>query len=209
MAEQVNDMAGIQQRTLPRMSIQAFRRFVEDTPDEQHWELIDGVAMMMAPPTVAHQIIAANLQQLLNVALENHTPALISCQRLGVNLGPVVEDYDPEPDVVVIDSEIGERPGERYVGRFHLVAEIVSASDRVDVAKKRAVYRRHESCRCILTVQQDRCEVRVEMRTDGGWTEQVLIRFDDVLELPDFGLTCKVSELYRGTPLQPRRKPKD
>ena len=39
------------QRALPRMSIEAFRRFVEDTPDEQHWELIDGVAMMMAPPT--------------------------------------------------------------------------------------------------------------------------------------------------------------
>lgn len=130
------------QRALPRMSIEAFRRFVEDTPDEQHWELIDGVAMMMAPPTVAHQIIATDLQFLLNSALENHDPGLFSCQRVGVNLAPAVDDYDPEPDVVVIDCEIGERPGERYAGRFHLVAEIVSASDRVDVQKKRPVYQR-------------------------------------------------------------------
>src|SRR5262245_45894902 len=196
------------QRTLPRMSIEAFRRFVEHTPDEQHWELIDGVAMMMAPPTVAHQIIAANLQFLLNNALENHDPTLFSCQRVGVNLAPAVDDYDPEPDVVVIDSEIGERPGERYAGRFHLVAEIVSASDRVDVQKKRAVYRRHESCRCIIIVQQDRCEVRVDTRTGDGWSEHVLTRLDEMLELPDFGLKCKISDVYRGTALQPRQNPK-
>ncbi len=198
-------MAGAPQRMPPRMSVEAFRRFVEATPDEQHWELIDGAAMMMAPPTVAHQIVASNLQRLLHAALESHAPTLSVLQRTGVNLGPAVKDYDPEPDVVVIDSEVGEHPGERYANHFYLVAEIVSASDRVDVTKKRAVYRLHESCKCILTVQQDRCEVRVELRGGNGWTEQVLSRPDDVLELTDFGLRCKVAELYRGTAIQPRR----
>jgi len=201
-------MAGAPQRKPPRMSIEVFRGFLEGRPDEEHWELIDGVAMMMAPPTLAHQVIAGNVQMLLNAALENHAPALISCQRAGVNLSPAVEDYDPEPDVVVIDGELAERPGERYAGRFYLVAEIVSVSDRVDIAKKRAVYQLHESCRCILTVQQDRCEVRVDTRSDNGWNEQVLTRPDDLLELPDFGLACKVADLYRGTALQPRQKPK-
>jgi hypothetical protein len=27
---------------------------------------------------------------------------------------------------------------------------------------------------------------------------------DDLLELPDFGLRCKVADLYRGTALRPR-----
>jgi Uma2 family endonuclease len=205
--QQVNEMAGAPQRELPRMSVDLFRRFVEGRPDEEHWELIDGVAMMMAPPTLAHPVIAGNLQRLLDTALEDHAPTLNVIQRAGVNLAPAVEDYDPEPDIVVIDAEAAERPGERYADRFYLIAEIVSPSDRVDVETKRADYRLHRSCRCILTVQQDRCEVRVDTRTDDGWNEQALARPDDILDLPDFGLSCKVADVYRGTALQPRKAP--
>src|SRR5919198_452030 len=190
-------MAGAPQRKLPRMSVDQFRRFVEGRPDKEHWELIDGVAMMMAPPTIAHQIIAGNLQRLLYAALENHAPTLTVLQTAGVNLAPAIDDYDPEPDVVVIDSELGEHPGERYAPRFYLVSEIVSASDRANVEKKRAIYKLHESCRCILTIQQDRCDIRVELRRDVGWTEQILTNPDDVLDLSDFGLRCKIADLYR------------
>jgi len=35
--------------------------------------------------------------------------------------------------------------------------------------------------------------------------EQLLGTPDDRLVLDDFGLRCKVAELYRGTPLVPRR----
>jgi Uma2 family endonuclease len=200
-------MAGVLERKLPRLSVELFRRFVAARPDEEHWELIDGVAMKMAPPTLAHQCIASNLQRLLHAALEQHAPGLTVLQRVGVNLAPLVECYDPEPDVVVIDSETAEQPGERYANRFYLVAEIVSASDRADIESKRAVYKLHESCKCILIVQQDRCAVGIDLRTDDGWNETVLTTPDDVLDIPDFGLQCKVSELYRGTALQPRKAP--
>jgi Uma2 family endonuclease len=205
---QENDMAGAPQRKPPRMSIEVFRGFLEGRPDEEHWELIDGVAMMMAPPTLAHQRIATNLQSILNVALENRAPTWTALQRPGLNLAPSVKDYDPEPDVVVIDSDASEQAGERYANRFYLVAEIASTSDQTYVESKRAVYKQHESCRCILTVQQDRCEVRVDTRSDNGWNEQLLTRPDDLLELPDFGFACKVADLYRGTALQPRQKQK-
>jgi len=196
-------MAGAPMRTPPRMSVELFRSFVEGRPDEEHWELIDGVAMMMAPPTKAHQRIASNLERLLNDALESHASALVAYQRVGVNLGPRVQHYDPEPDVTVVDAE-GE--DERYSDRFYLAAEIVSLSDRRYVESKREVYKLHEPCRCILTVRQDRFEVRIDSRTDAGWTNQVLKTPDDVLALPDFGLRCKVVDLYRGTPLAPRRR---
>jgi Putative restriction endonuclease len=65
---------------------------------------------MMAPLTLAHQVIAGNLQRLLDAALEDHAPTLNVIQRAGVNLAPAVEDYDPEPDMVVIDAEAAERP---------------------------------------------------------------------------------------------------
>jgi len=205
---QVNEMAGAPQRKSPRMSVDLFRRFVEGRPDEEHWELIDGVAIMMAPPTVAHQCIASNLQRLLYAALEHHAPTLSVLQSTGVDLAPAIEGYDPEPDVVVIDSELAEHPGERYAHRFYLVAEVVSASDRVNVEKKRAIYKLHESCRCILIIQQDRCEIRLDLRTDDGWTEQVRTNPDELLELPDFGLCCKVADVYRGTAVQPRSAPR-
>ncbi len=198
-------MAGVPQRKPPRLSVELFRGFLEGRPDEERWELIDGVAVMMAPPTLAHQRIASNFQLLLHAALESHAPTLTVYQRAGLNLAPPVEYYDPEPDVVVIDSDASENPGERYANRFYLVAEIVSASDRAYAESRRGVYKLHEACKCILTVQQDRCEVRVDLRADPGWKEQVLTEPDDLLVLPDFGLRCRVSDLYRGTALHPRK----
>ncbi len=47
--------------------------------------------------------------------------------------------------------------------------------------------------------------VRVDLRAEAGWEEQILTKPDDVLVLPDFGLCCKTSDLYRGTALQPRQ----
>jgi Uma2 family endonuclease len=196
-------MAVATQRKPPRLSRELFRALYATRPDEEHWQLIDGVAVMMTPVTVVHQIIATNLQLLLLQALKHHAPALTALPRLGVNIAPPVEDYDPEPDVVVIDANIGRDPNARYIDRFYLAAEIVSASDRVWVEKKREIYKLHESCTCILTVQQDRLEVRVDTRANGIWGEQVLKVPDDPLVLPSFGLRCKVSELYVGTALDP------
>src|SRR5688572_16232683 len=142
-------MAGVLERKPSRMSLALFRAFVEGRPDEEHWELIDGVAMMMAPPTFEHQRIASNLEQLLLDALERHDPTLTAYQAVGVNL--TVADYDPEPDVVVIDRAATERPGERYAPRFHLAAEIISPSDDPVQESKRAVYKLQEACKCILT----------------------------------------------------------
>ena len=199
-------MAGAAQRKPPRLSVELFRAFYATRPDEEQWQLIDGVATMMTPPTVAHQIIAANLQTLLSQALREHTPTLIAIQRLGVNIAPPIENYDPEPDVAVIDASAGREPQRRYADRFYLAAEIVSASDHIWVEKKREIYKLHEKCVCVLTVQQDRLEVRIEHRVNDVWSERLLTDPDDRLVLPDFGLTCKVSDLYIGTALEPAQR---
>jgi len=101
------------------MSLGQFRQFVEGRPEKERWELIDGVAMMMTPPTLAHQRIASNLERLLLDTLESHAPSLTAFQAIGVNLGPTVDDYDPEPDVVVTDLDTAETLDERYADRFY------------------------------------------------------------------------------------------
>jgi Uma2 family endonuclease len=188
-----------------RMSVEIFRSFYAGRPDEERWELINGVATKLPRSTLPHQCIASNLQFGLMDALCDREPVLTALQQIAVNIGPFAKYDDPSPDIIVIDDITDVALDERYTDRFYLVAEIVSSSDRVDVERKRMVYKLHKSCTCILTVQQDRFEVRVNLRTDIGWSEQTLKRPDDVLALPDFGLRCKLSDLYRGTRLVPRQ----
>ena len=188
--------------TAEPLSIATFRAWLESRPDEEHWELIGGVIMMMAPATKDHQRIASNLDRLLNDALDVHRPELTAYQRIGVNLAPIAPDYDPEPDVVVVDADA---PGnERYSDRFYLAAEVVSKSDRKTVESKREVYKRHPDCCCVLVIEQYRIEVAVWRLRDGGWAEHRLSGPRDQLILDEFGLRCTLADLYRGTRLQPR-----
>jgi len=186
------------------LSIETFRAWLESRPDEEHWELIGGVITMMAPATKDHQRIASNLERLLNDALEAHRSSLVAYQRVGLNLAPVAPDYDPEPDVVVVDADV---PGqERYSDRFYLAAEVVSKSDRKTVESKCDVYQRHPDCRRVLVVEQYRVEVSVWRPGKSGWAEQRLTTLTDELVLEEFGLRCTLADLYRGTALQPRGK---
>ena len=187
------------------LSVAQFRTWLESRPERERWELIAGVPIMMAPPTKAHQQIAYNLDRLLRDALGRHRPAWIAFQRVGLNVAPIAPDYDPEPDVVVIDTNTPDE--DRYFDRFYLAAEVVSSSDRKTVERKRDIYKRHPDCRCVLIIDQKRLDVRVALLTDTGWTEHRLTKRDDALLLEDFGLRCTLADLYQGTALVPRPAP--
>jgi Uma2 family endonuclease len=191
-----------------RMSGPAFRALQARRPDRERWELIDGVPMMMTPPTLAHSRIAGNLERVLNEALARHDPSRLANQRPGIELGS--GDYKPEPDVGVIDADY--EAGQRFVERAYLLAEIVSSTDNflvpgtkepwIDV--KRRIYLDHAPCEAVLIIEQDRIEARVDMRTDAGWQSVTLSDPKAELTLPTFGLRCPLGTLYEGTPLQPR-----
>lgn len=188
-------------------TIDSFRSWTEARPAEERWELIDGAAILMTPPTLAHQRIASNLERFLNDALEMHDPSRLAFQRTGIELRPEVQNYLPEPDVVILDAEFA--PGQRYSERFYLAAEVISSSDNrkereddtVWAEKKRAIYRDHPGCSCVLVIEQDRCEVRIDLRTQSGWTSRTLCDPEDLIEAPQFGFKCRVADLYRHTPL--------
>lgn len=177
------------------LSVASFRTWLESRPDEEHWELVEGVPMMMTPPNRRHQRIASNLESLLNAALKRHNPAFVAYHDIGVNIVSTVP-YDPEPDVAVIRED--ENPDPRYADRFYLVAEVLSESDKAVIESKRDIYRAHPSCTCILLVRQDRMEIIVDRRTSDGWRSEVLDAADH-LNLPEFGLNCPVSDAYRDT----------
>jgi Uma2 family endonuclease len=190
-------MTGALHQNTPVLSVSSFRSWLTSRPDEEHWELIGGVPMMMTPPNRRHQRIASNLESLLNAALKRDSSGLAAYQAIGVNIVSAVP-YDPEPDVAVIRED--ENPDPRYADRFYLVAEVLSDSDKSVVEGKRDIYRAHPSCTCILLIRQDDLEITVDRRTADGWHAQVL-RAEDELSVPDFGLNCQVKDIYRDTPL--------
>jgi Uma2 family endonuclease len=191
-----------------RMSGPEFRAFQDGRPDHERWELIAGVPMMMTPPTIAHNRIAGNLERLLNEALDRFDPSRLATQRPGVELGSGA--YRPEPDVGVIDAVYDA--GQRFVDRADLLAEIVSATDDMPVPGtggrwidvKREIYLSHAPCEALLIIEQDRIEVRVDVRAETGWESTALVGPATELVLPTVGLRCSVGQLYEGTPLQPR-----
>jgi Uma2 family endonuclease len=189
-------MVGALHQNAPMLSVASFRAWLASRPDEEHWELIEGVPMMTAPPSRRHQRIANNLENLLNAALKRHDPGLVAHHDIGVNIASTVP-YDPEPDVAVIREDENTDP--RYADRFYLVAEVLSDSDKDIIDSKRDIYRAHPSCVCILLVRQDRVEIIVEQRAADGWQSRALGAAD--LVVPEFGLACPVKDAYRDTPL--------
>jgi Uma2 family endonuclease len=127
-------MVGAVRKPAPMLSVASFRAWLASRPDEEHWELIEGVPMMMTPPNRRHQRIASNLEALLNAALRRHDPAFAAYHDIGVNIVSAVP-YDPEPDVAVIRED--ENPDPRYAERFYLVAEVLSESDKGVIESKR------------------------------------------------------------------------
>jgi hypothetical protein len=110
-------------------------------------------------------------------------------------------------DVIVIDTEAAETPRERYADRFYLAAEIVSSSERTYIESKREIYKLHDACKYILTIQQDRVDIRIDWRTEAGWNEELLRGLGDPFVLADFGLRCKVGIFIEG-PCWRRAKPR-
>jgi hypothetical protein len=149
----------------------------------------------------------------LNNRLERYAPSLLAMQRPGLELGS--GDYKPEPGVVVIDANYAA--GQRFVEKAYLLAEVSSDTDEVTVPStnrkwidvKRDLYRSHEHCEAVLVIAQNRIEVELDLKTETGWTSLVLQGAAAELSIPGFGFWCVLSDLYEGTPLQPRATPQD
>ncbi len=180
-----------------RFTVDEFLAFYAGRPDGERWQLIDGVAMMMPPPTKAHQRIGSNLAFELNTHFKAHRPDLYAYQEVGL-IVPDAERFRPEADVAVEESAADY---ESYSDKFFLVAEILSDSntDR-DIEIKRRRYMEHPDNLYVLIVDQKSVMVEVWARRQ-GWEQNVLSSLADALELPEFGISIRLRTIYAGTPV--------
>jgi Uma2 family endonuclease len=189
-------------RRSPQLTMEQFHAFRDDRPKGEKWELIDGVPIMMPPPTVMHVRISRNLEALLNARLAEVKPEWQADRELGVWIEGD-KKYNPEPDVTVMDTAFVV--GQIYIQRFYFVAEVLSESDKKAVlAKKLRFYQAHEHNRCILFVRQDRVGAEQHHRkARGGWSLKQLTRPTALLAFPDIGTIGRLGDLYKSTPLDP------
>jgi Uma2 family endonuclease len=181
-----------------KLTVEEYLAFIEARPEEERWQLIDGVAMMMPPPTVRHQVIAANLTFELNAHFRQHQPKLRAVQETGLMV-PDVASFRPEADVAVLDGSVDVDA--LYADSFYLVAEILSESNTdKDISAKSRRYIQHPQNLYLLLIEQKQVRVEVRARV-AGWQPAELKSLDAVLELPEWGFRMPLAALYAGTPL--------
>jgi len=123
-------------------------RDLRSWPDDERWEIIDGVAWnMTASPSTGHQGISMELSVRLHTALQNH-PCRVFASALDVflpgDLGMKEDDVTTvvEPDIMVVcdRSQLRERG---CWGPPALVVEILSPyTSAKDISVKRDLYER-------------------------------------------------------------------
>ncbi|GJD64069.1 Uma2 family endonuclease [Methylobacterium frigidaeris] len=183
-------------RRAPRMRVAEFLKMIRDRPDEERWELLDGEAVLMAPPGERHQQIVMNLGRQLATLAEK-----LGCRALpGLGLrNDFVEDYAPIPGLVVLR---GPHLSDGYARDPLIVTAVLSPSTmHNDRGRKAEFYQGLQTLRAYLVVYSDEARVEIWSRGNGpDWSLRVL-GHDDVISLPDLGGEVPVAALYNGIPL--------
>lgn len=177
-----------------------FLQFYMARPEGERWQLVDGLAIMMVPPSKVHQRIADNFLTLLNSALQIARPELLAYREPGIRL-PGVDNFHPEPDVAVL---LAEATYSYFDERFFAVAEVNSPSNTAEmIERKIALYQSHPDNLYCLTIDQDSVHVRLWSRQD-DWTCMDFTSLNDTLALSAFGFRARLADIYKGTPLARR-----
>jgi Uma2 family endonuclease len=178
-----------------RTNIEAFRAFIDDRPDHEKWELIDGEIILNPAPTNRHQLIVGNLLGEL-YALRRATDAKWEpMPGIGVRQ-PDDQHNEPEPDVMLV-------PRLREVASWTYdalaVFEVLSPfSMRRDMVHKLAFYRTVVSLTHYIVLAQDRREATIFARSAEFKPKRVSA---GSIEIAPLGISLSIADLYRGVPL--------
>ena len=109
-------------------------------PDDERWEVIDGVAYYMSPsPTSRHQVIAGNFYSILKDKLKGNP-----CKVFIAPLDVCFDDYNfVQPDVLVVCDD--KKIKEKICGAPDLIIEVLSpATSLKDKREKKALYEKFQ-----------------------------------------------------------------
>ena len=148
-------------------------------PDDERWELIDGVPKAMAPaPSIAHQRVVGRLHARLAAMLAGH-PCEPFVAPVDVKLG---EHDVVQPDVVVVcrDEQVTDTHIEGAPG---IVFEVLSPRTSArDLREKKALYERAGVAVYVVIDPLERYALVFSL-TDGGYDSGAVVAADEALVL--------------------------
>jgi Uma2 family endonuclease len=180
-----------------QMTIEEFLAFTDTRPEEERWELIEGVPVLNPSPIDYHQIVVTNISGFLWRFKAERSPNWFPLVGTGTRV-PASRHSLPQPDVMVKEHPPTGSP----VSDDALVLfEVLSRSNtKADQAWRRRVYASVPNCQHYVTVSFKTVEVAAYDR-ESGWKGRSLTSLAETLALPALGLSIPVTDIYRWTPL--------
>jgi Uma2 family endonuclease len=179
-----------------RMTLAEFLRWEDGT--DTRWELIDGVPVAMAPPAVAHGMLAFRLGERIGEALRSQRPCYGQTEA-------GIARSDREDTYYIADLAISCTPAERGQQLMRdpvLIVEVLSPSTVVeDRQEKIPAYRLIPSVQEILALDSTRAVAEIVRREGERWITEIILGRNGALTLASIGLTVAMADLYDGIDL--------
>jgi Uma2 family endonuclease len=166
---------------------------------ELRHEYLAGKVYAMAGASEAHNYIAGNIFGMLFVHLRGKTCAPFTAD-MKVHIHDGGEDWFYYPDVMVNCSPSGQH--KYYCDTPSVIVEVLSPdTEQTDRREKRLAYERIKSLHTYILVAQDKREVTVFHRIDGGWEKTILTGTAETLRIPELEFTLTLDDIYARTGL--------
>ena len=179
-----------------RMTLAEFLRWEDGT--DTRYELLGGCPVPMAPPAIAHGILALRLGTRIDAALRSQSPCF------GQSEAGIVRP-DRNDTCYIADLAVTCTPPERGQQLLRdplLIVEILSPGTALyDRQTKVSDYRRIPSVQEILLIDSASIFAEVLRREGDRWITEILRGSQATLSLASIGLTAAISELYEGIDL--------
>ena len=180
------------------LSIEQFLAFTESRPDEEWWELIEGVPVMNPSPVRKHQLITSNVVNRLMIEKDRLGATWLPMLGVGTVV-PASPNSLPRPDVYVQES--GEVDDSHTTDDAIVIFEVLSRSNRrSDRDWRHKVYSSVPNCQHYVTIATQSVRVTVHDRSS-NWEERVIVGLSANLALPALGVSLRLADIYRWTPL--------
>ena len=146
-------------------------------PDDERWELIDGVAYAMsAAPSVKHQAVLGGLLSRIELALRG-TPARPYVAPTDVKLS---ESDVVQPDLLVV-CDPAKITASHIAGAPDLIVEVLSpGTSAKDLRDKKALYQRAGVCEYLVVDPLEHYAIRFLLGAD-GYDKGTVFAADEVL----------------------------